>query len=450
MQPQQQLNAAAPSYDPASQQHPQQPTESSSHSSTAQQQQHPQQPSQPDILASNPFLAATAASVKIQSKQMALQRAKAARPAEPFESGTSMQYSILMSQFDAVTEGDSLDAREKLLELSLWFKGYAKQIVSSYTIYRTDPEGNYAKARSKLDNLFCLHHDSFDATIEKITRGKQLAPLDYMGHLGLFAELSEAQAMVSTTGNELDFDRRDIIRKIIDSRLDHYATKFWTEDQKSVRQTGRRFTFKDLIDQIQDWMNILSNRGVNEKRSNANNNNNSNNSNNIGNGRNTNNPRQTANVNASSGRRTQTPTASGGYAGKVGNSPPKEQPSTRCGICESYHATTDCQTIANISIDERIKKLGEKGCCFLCFSRGHMARDCQTPPTCGICRKPHNTLLHRSKAPQRCPATSAPTQPQPLMEITMNATTSNEAAPMAPPPHAPVVQPSAPPAPPGI
>ena len=87
-----------------------------------------------------------------------------------------MDYSVLMSQFDAVTAGDALDAREKLLELSLWFKGHAKQIVSSYTMYQTDPEGNYAKARSKLDNLFRLHHDSFDTTFRKSQAASRSPP----------------------------------------------------------------------------------------------------------------------------------------------------------------------------------------------------------------------------------------------------------------------------------
>ena len=204
-----------------------------------------------------------------------------------------------------------------------------------------------------------------------------------------------------------------------------------------MRQTGRRFTFKDLIDQIQDWMNILSNRGINERRGN-NNNAKSNNSN----------GRQTANVNASSSR-APTKTTSQGYAGKAGNSPVQKQSTERCGMCESVHATESCHTLANLNPDERINKLRTKGCCFYCLKRGHKASECEEPrPICTTCRKPgHNSILHRQRPVnrQRPDSSTLPFQPMtPGQSATTNvaATTSS-----APPPHGPPVQPSAPVAP---
>ena len=125
-----------------------------------------------------------------------------------------------------------------------------------------------------LKQLFHLHRDSFCSTIKKITKGKQIAPLYYEGHLALYAELSEAQAMVNATGNNTEFNRRNIICDIVVARLEHYATKFWTKDEKRIRKTGKPFTFKDLLKELQKWMVILTNRSINEKRHDNSNNNN--------------------------------------------------------------------------------------------------------------------------------------------------------------------------------
>ena len=327
-------------------------------------------------------------------------------------------------------------------------------IISGHSMYRDDPEGNYAKARSKLDQLFRLHRDSFSATVEQITKGKQLAPLDYKGHLALFAELSQAYSMVNSTGNEAEFDRRDVVRKIVNRRLEHYSTKFWVKDEKKIRQTGKGMSFEDLLDELQKWMVVLINRGVNEKQHEEHNSSN-----------NDNGGKQTARVNATTSRGKGGPRQQSQQAQQpetmaqhIENSPPQQQPTTRCNICNSLHDTNECHVLANMTeVDDRVKKIGEKGLCFHCLQPGHTARLCTQKPKCNVCHKRHNTLLHQRRMSYNQVRTIQDNS-IPFQQSSQNAPSfgpyppaQNAADPArinhqmsAPPPHGPPVQPSAP------
>ena len=254
--------------------------------------------------------------------------------------------------------------------------------------------------------------------------------------------------MVNSTGNEAEFDRRDVVRKIVNRRLEHYSTKFWVKDEKKIRQTGKGMSFEDLLEELQKWMVVLINRGVNEKQPEENNSNSSNNNNNGG--------KQTARVNATTSRGKGAPRQpsqqaqqSETMAQHIANSPQQQQPTIRCGVCDSLHDTNDCQLLANLSIDERLQRLGQKGLCFHCFQKGHTARNCTQKPKCKSCNRLHNTLMCQRRTEYRNGMQNQiPFQPMSQnVQLTQNAapaTFQNNNHASAPPPHGPPVQPSAP------
>ena len=248
--------------------------------------------------------------------------------------------------------------------------------------------------------------------------------------------------MVSATGNSTEFHRRDVIQDIINSRLDHLSTKFWTEDEKRYRETGRAFTFDDLLVEVQKWLVILGNKGINEKVQT--------------NSGQTNKNNKTANVNSTTTKGKKdvqaaqqeqaTTNSTTSMASHIANSPKQQQSTTRCGICDSIHETSDCHILVNSSVDDRIKKLGEKGLCYHCLQSGHTARYCTQRPACNVCKKPHNTLMHREKMVYNQNRSTAPNN-IPLQQLIQNPPPTHPYAPMsatAPPPHGPSVQAPAP------
>ena len=78
-----------------------------------------------------------------------------------------------MSAFDAATDSDALDAKDKLFELTKWFTGPAGKIVNAHNV-TADKEVAYGLARSELDVFFSQHRDSFSETLKKVKKGKQI------------------------------------------------------------------------------------------------------------------------------------------------------------------------------------------------------------------------------------------------------------------------------------
>ena len=164
-------------------------------------------------------------------KQLAINKAKDARPEEPFSGGTSIEYALHMNAFDAATDNDALDSKDKLFELTKWFSGPAGRIIKAHNV-NNDKEMAYAMVRSQLDVFFSQHRDSFAETLKKVKKGKQIDKNDYQAHFELFSELVEAQMALVASGQVQEFDRRDVLRDILESRLEHMADSFWEKDEE--------------------------------------------------------------------------------------------------------------------------------------------------------------------------------------------------------------------------
>ena len=209
----------------------------------------------------------------------------------------------------------------------------------------------------------------------------------------------------------------------MDSRLAHMSFDFWKKDDASQNAPGgRRLGFKDLLTEIQTQLRVLTNKGVRTSQG------------------------RTMRVNATDTQNGQTKNekGKGSYAGKAGS--PKNansvQSSEKCNICGTMHATKECNILLQMSADDRIKRLAQKGCCFLCLNPGHISRNCPDErPKCETCGRGHNTMTHGGKFPRpaqrQAPADALPIrQPQqagnareqpelpgqiaPLMEVAAN------------------------------
>ena len=198
-------------------------------------------------------------------KQLAVNKAKDARPEVPFSSGTSIEYALHMNAFDSATDSDALDAKDKLFELTKWFAGPASKIVNAYNV-REDKAEAYASVRSELDVFFSQHRDSFSETLKEVKKGGQIDENDYDTHFELYSDLKEAQMMLVASRQVQEFDRRDVLRDILESRLKHMENSFWLKDEEKMRTTGSPMKFDDLLIHIQRWMTVLNNKGKVHKR----------------------------------------------------------------------------------------------------------------------------------------------------------------------------------------
>ena len=123
-----------------------------------------------------------------------------------------------------------ISSKGKLRELLHWFAGEPKKIISNHYMAR-DKDLALAMARSELESIYKQTKDSFDAAIERILQGPQIDENDYAAHVSLYTKLREAQTVINASSNPNEFDRRDIIRKILNARLVHLRTRFWRQAQ---------------------------------------------------------------------------------------------------------------------------------------------------------------------------------------------------------------------------
>lgn len=73
----------------------------------------------------------------------------------------------------------------------------------------------------------------------------------------------------------------------------------------------------------------------------------------------------------------------------------KEPKNKCCAICKQIHCVFECSKFKSMSVDDRINEISKQRLCKNCFRGGHNAFQCQLRGSCQICKKKHNTLLHK-------------------------------------------------------
>lgn len=69
----------------------------------------------------------------------------------------------------------------------------------------------------------------------------------------------------------------------------------------------------------------------------------------------------------------------------------------KCAFCErKNHRSWECRNFARETIARRWVLVKKNRLCFKCLDRGHVNERCRGP-NCSLCKKPHHSLLHKSK-----------------------------------------------------
>ena len=344
----------------------------------------------------------------IRCKQLHVDQMRGARPSNPFSKGTPVDFSIHMKAFEKATRYPTLTDEDRMDEIIHWFAGEAAKVVRLHQLNMNHQEA-YRDVCIELDSLFRENQDSFGTTIRAITRGKPIDSNDYSNHLALYTQLREAQSVIMTAGNGAnanEFNRRDVIRDILNARLPHLTDRFWREDEKSKRTTGRPYAFQDLLNELQQWLSIL--RAKNPEGFEAAN-------------------AKKAVIAAIASAPKTAPT----YANRLVESPPKMQNTSKCNECGGLHETASCNVLLAMTVEQRVEALSRRGLCFHCMNPGHRASSCTQRPTCQKCSRKHATMLHDRKfeSPKKKSSMSAAALPfRPFVGNAATTTTTNNAA----------------------
>ncbi|XP_037821723.1 uncharacterized protein LOC119610536 [Lucilia sericata] len=71
--------------------------------------------------------------------------------------------------------------------------------------------------------------------------------------------------------------------------------------------------------------------------------------------------------------------------------------SLSCILCKNQsHFLRDCKRFKKLSVMDRFSTIKKHHYCINCLSRNHEVKDCKSLHCCSICKKKHNTMLHRN------------------------------------------------------
>ena len=316
---------------------------------------------------------------------------RSARPKKLFSTGNPTEFSLHMNAFIHATRHATITDEDRMDEMCHWFDGEAAKVVRLHQI-NPDHERAYKEAIQELNALFRETQDTFGTTVRTITRGEALDINSHIEHLDLYTQLREAQSVVGRAGGagSDEFNRRDIIREILNARIPHLADRFWREDEESTRMRGKPWAFNELLSELRAWINILRAKNPEGYQSTC-----------------------SKKTSIAAMVAAPDPLSNQSYANRLAHSPPEVQHSVTCNMCGCMHETAACNVLLSMSVEQRLEALMDRGLCFHCLSPGHRASSCAQRPICSKCGRKHATMLHDRKfeSPITSPKTSASALP---------------------------------------
>ena len=196
-----------------------------------------------------------------------------------------------------------------------------------------------------------------------------------------------AESVAQSLGQRNQLDRRESIAAIAEARVKHIAKEIWKMDADRQERDMGGMLYDDLKAMVKRQITILQN-----KRTLL--------------------PINQVKVSSVEAVAQQTGQDGCGQACGKGNeglrsyckalkdSPEAKQSTIRCNVCNQYHATELCNVLLEMSPDERVTRLRDRKLCFHCLEKGHFKPSCKNVPTCDICGRRHNTLVHGRSPPQ--------------------------------------------------
>ena len=357
---------------------------------------------------------------EVKMEQLARSRMVEARPKseeEKFGDNGSVTYQSFKNRFNAVAKVEGINPLDVLNEISNWLTGTPKRMADAFK-GADDPKQAIKDIWEQLDRYYTIKSLTAHERIQPVLKKGNIEKDDIDAHIELVADLANIKTEARIAKMEKQLDRVDIIRDLINGKLNYLSEEFYIEEAKEKREDPSfRYKFQDVIDVTSEKAQILKARGITSKKA-----------------------HKTAGVAATQIR------AAGqmNYNEVVENSPPKaQQPASNCDLCHStQHSIQNCNKLWHMKLEDRMAELRKLHYCFRCMLKGHIAKFCKNRPVkCGKCNLfGHPNILHgirelrqqqqqqRLAAAAAAPSTNSNTNPPHPTNGSQSQNTSNQAS----------------------
>ena len=301
--------------------------------------------------------------LSLKRKDTAQRHARDFRPTQKFGGKSVIDFGNIIARYEMAVENVGMDSRMKLLEMQHWFEGFPAKMIASF-VTEPDADMGYAKARSKLQELFGGTSDSIVPLMEQLVSGKQLGKGDLDGHLQLLSNLMMAESTAQRMGQRSNLDSRDRIAKIIESRLKYFSNEYYKQDFDLRLEFAQGFDYGKLRDMVNRHVRILQQKqlmlgGQQQLKVNS-----------------TATAPQQQQQQRQQQQQQQHPQGKKSYSKALKESPKKEQSTESCNICKGMHATASCNQLVKLKPDDRVGLIKKHDLCFMCLRKGHILKFC--------------------------------------------------------------------------
>ena len=337
---------------------------------------------------------------EVKMEQLARSRMTEARPKseeEKFGDNGTVTYQSFKNRFNAVAKVEGINPLDVLNEIGNWLTGTPKRMADAYK-GAEDPKQAIKDIWEQLDRYYTIKSLTAHERVQPVLKKGNIAKDDIDAHIELVADLANIKTEAKIAKMEKQLDRVDIVRDLINGKLNYLSEEFYIEEAKEKRENPSfRYRFQDVINVASEKAQILKARGITSKKA-----------------------PKTAGVAATQMRQT----GQMNYNEVVENSPPKvQQPASGCECCQSsQHSIQNCNKLWHMKLEDRMVELRKFQYCFRCMMKGHIAKFCKNKPAkCGKCSLfGHPSILHGIRELR---------QQQQQQRLAAAATTTNAAPP---------------------
>lgn len=320
--------------------------------------------------------------------------------------GNPINYPKFVENFKTNIEAREESPAAKLSYLIQFCTGVAKEAISSCVML--PPEEGYKRARQILEDNFGQGHIICRAYINNITKGNPIKPYEADKLLQLAREMENCQISLSQLGYGSDIDAQSNLEMIV-SRLPSNLQAEWAKDAYTLLERNRVPKFDDLSKFVMRkaklansaFGQLIGSRSLSDKSR-----------------------QSTFKKGYASAPTHKLTTLTTQALNKEPNSAAaadniSASSTFSCLLCKvSGHNLQRCSRFRQKGIKERREFVLQERLCYLCLSKGHVAKDCKRKDSCLVasCGKRHHSLLH-----QEFPTLPTPSEAPPRQEDLKNS-----------------------------
>ena len=289
--------------------------------------------------------------------------------------GDVTRYHSFIKLFDSTISSKLTDDEEKLAYLERFTKGEANKVVRTCTTL--PPDEGYKEARKLLKEYYGDLDAITHAYVDEITNWPNLKE-------GNVKEFREFRTQLKACHHALkggilqakDLDNPKTMKKIV-NKLPYLMQDKWHTLAYDIK-VNRKVELGDLVAFVERQESIMKHASIGDDSSSK---------------------KSTQSYERPKGNTEKKTTSSFPQKTKVYNTKVEEpeQQQVRCGYCEKEHSLAYCEVLRTKPFDERTKFVTDKGLCFSCLNKGHMARERKKRKACNTVyvKKKHPTAMHR-------------------------------------------------------